>query len=313
MADKLCAVPGFASAPANCCGPPPSCATNYQRKTATVSLCGFDEFVASVPPKRYFSRVTGGSIQDCEYYFKPPYGPAEYCAEAKNGAKTQWTGSTNVTNSNCLNGTSPANGNYSQNFSSGTPDNCNANVGVAPEPINPYQYDGRAVISPQGWAHQPFSRMSAFIDWVQSLGCFDYFNSTRRSESTVYCQLANEDTDQTAMARKSGTIANWTSCGPCSSYRATRGAGQFEFGYQELQVQVVASNVPNPAQSYYATIQVYSRAYGTTDPFLPHSEVVHQFQGTTLGNYISPWLQFPIDTGHEFQGQGCVVTVQSPP
>jgi len=304
---KLCAVPGFVSAPADCCGAPPTCTTAYQRKTSSAMLCGFDEFVASLPPRRYRTRSVGGQTNDC---YNDGAGLPPGCNSPFQGNKDVWSGAITVSNADCLNGTSPANALYSTTFYSGTPLNCNANVQNPPQLISGNQFDGRAYLSPQGWAHQVKTRTGTFTDWVMSLGCFEYFGTYRTSEAGVYCQQTQEDTEQLAMERKSGTISNWTACsGPCASWRTKR-TTNFDFGYQELQLRISASPAPNPAQSYYATVQVLSRIQGSSDPFLPAFELNHQFQGVAGGNYVSPWLQWPTETGLEYLGGTCSVIRQ---
>jgi hypothetical protein len=279
----------------------PSCAggtilpvgMSCRTRGGTASLCGFDEYIASSPPKKYRTLTLSGQILGRGYFDGA-------CANLNCYATDTFTGSCFYNQATCVltqNGTRTRTG----TCPTGTYSQCN--IG------SPY-YGDTEVLTP------------TTRTFVSDLACHVIPGGSflRPSQPTAFETLSDEDTETDAIARllagAGGTWSGWTvtgdgsggTCLPascCLSRYQQRIVG-FSFIYQEAQFQINQTGLLANTV-YNVSIDLWRRSYGVGSFAFWKTIIVN---GTTdnIGTLLIDQQDVPIDVGFETYAATAYIT-----
>lgn len=134
-------------------------------------------------------------------------------------------------------------------------------------------------------------------------------NTQKEVSDSLQIQLSEEDTNQDAMDRAKAAISDWTpiSCATIATM-AERTAGEYSFTFTELQTRAHALELI-PLNNYTVEILFVRRTKGSSGPFehfASHFSSLSPGDGVT--DMFTDWFDVPNEYGFETKVGGCTVT-----
>ena len=259
----------------------PAISLNCRAKAGTATMCGWNEYVPSIPPRKYLTRTLSGNavgeiytdsnctVPDCtgtDAFSGDCSYDAATCTLTSNGQRVRTvTGpdcGTNGSFAQCDIG-SPSLGDYvlltPTSRQMGNDGLCHFNPG------------------PNNWFHRG--------------------SNTRKEKLTA------EDTEDAAVARAKAGLS-WNSS-TCSTYRTIRGPGSFSVNFSDAQCAATVGGC-SVGQSYVITFNMQTRPTGSAQPFVDAYSIDVGFTATTTSE-TTPYQD--ITTAYGYETQVSTVTV----
>lgn len=257
-----------------CCG---SGGFQYQCRSreGTATLCGYPEYTTpSTPPKKYRQKTFGGSLF------------AEIISTCDGGGTILRTHQSAFSGVNTYNAATcvATKGSVSTGTAAG-------HSGF--DDINVFSFADNYVTIDGGHGVETYTRTSKSVVYTPGTGCPQVCGTCCASRQTS-CDaatetLAQEDTEEAAMARAEADWSEWGAGGCCTS-KQPRGAGVFTFGFTEAEYRIRVKGEPGQLINLLLT---FTRTDG--DPY----EEIRQFVAAGP-EYTDDWQVFSIvaSAGH---------------
>jgi hypothetical protein len=131
----------------------------------------------------------------------------------------------------------------------------------------------------------------------------------QKASGTITDDLLDEDSEEDAMARAGP--ADWVGpnpavpCTDLPAFITERGAGDFVFGFRNVQVRAALTGLTN-GHTYQVKIRLFRRVLGTGGPFLFYGELEFNHTAASAAENTA-WQDVPNEAGWETKASGCTV------
>lgn len=262
-------------------------AIECETQSGAYALCGYDEYVPSIPPRKYLSVTPTGTLQFCYYT------SLSCVTKSNSGFQLAYNGVACTYNpTTCTAGTG---GQVTTTGASGG--NCSYGGGTSTATACGVTGDDASLTT----------TLTATTRTVTGNGlCVDSgdHSHARIASGSAVSTLSSEDTETAAITRASSGLT-WSasvSCDSAPAFAVTRGAGVFSAAFQNVRVraQLVGLVV---GQAYTANITILQRAHGSSDPWIASSIIAVGFVAAA-GVALTAWQDVPKVAGMDTKADG---------
>lgn len=221
-------------------------------KSATATLCGFDEYTSpSSPPKKYRVQTISGTITFCDWPVDNCSGPTRNSPDSS--AHDVYGGSFTYSSTDCSTTNAQTREQYrGQNTGCG-----GGSLQATTQPsenFTPHLFVGGVTVTSS----------QTSVTWEADGVCHELFGGSYRQTGTVTKQLSGEDTEFDAIDR-ANAMASWSAWSAGSSVTCLasieeRSSG-FSFLYQTAEYRITKSGL-SPNTNYDIRFNVLRRTYG---------------------------------------------------
>lgn len=245
--------------------------TEYRSKSGTFTLCGFDEYIASTPPRKYLRRTLSGTFERYSYFDTACTSVncittstySGYCLYDASTCSLTTAGS--AVNTGCISSSSSR-----------------CDLGAPNTELGDYE---------------SLERIQKRL--LNDLECHIYLTTTSTKVlvlPTALETLSDEDTEADAIARSNESLS-WDFLPASVAKIETRGAGDFSAVYVYVETRSEVSGLVAGA-NYIARVTFGRRAYGSSDPFVEYGLQDFPFVAAG-GTENTPWAALPNESGYE--------------